>query len=59
MYAGGFSRSGLHRRSQESHRAILEAVKSGNVELAQREMNLHLDIVGEFSKRYPELREEE
>lgn len=54
-----FKKPDYIRRSQESHRAILEAVKSGNVELAQREMNLHLDIVGEFSKRYPELREEE
>ena len=54
-----FKKPDYIRRSQESHRAIFEAIKSGDVELAKREMNLHLDIVVEFSGRYPELREEE
>lgn len=43
-------------RSQESHRAILEAIRSRNVGLAREEMDRHLDIIRDFSRRYPEMR---
>lgn len=49
-----FDRPDYIRRSQESHRAIFEAVRAGDGDTARREMNLHLDIVEEFSRRYPE-----
>ena len=41
------------QKSQVSHRAIFEAVKARDEERAQREMNLHLDIVSEFAEKYP------
>jgi GntR family transcriptional repressor for pyruvate dehydrogenase complex len=43
------------RRSQESHRAIYEAVRDKDTERARREMELHLDIVEDFAKKYPEV----
>ena len=41
------------QKSQVSHRAIFEAVKARDEERAQREMNLHLNIVSEFAEKYP------
>lgn len=41
------------RRTQESHNAIYEAVRDRDVARAQREMELHLKIVEDFSKKYP------
>lgn len=54
-----FKKPNYISRSQQSHRAIFEAVRNGDAETARREMQLHLDIVEEFSQRYPERREEE
>ena len=48
-----YDRPDYIRSSQESHRAIFEAVQAGDRERARQEMNRHLDIVDEFSKRYP------
>ena len=48
-----YDRPDYIRRSQESHRAIFKAVQAGDGERARQEMNRHLDIVDEFSKRYP------
>ena len=48
-----FKKPNYIRLSQESHRAIFEAVKARDEALAQQEMNLHLDIVEEFSSKYP------
>lgn len=45
------------QKSQASHRAIYEAVRSRDEVRAQREMELHLDIVTEFSERYPSVEE--
>lgn len=41
-------------RTQKSHVAIYEAIKARDVQRAQLEMILHLNIVQEFSQKYPE-----
>lgn len=41
------------RISLESHNAIYEAVRDRDVARAQREMDRHLKIVEDFSRRYP------
>jgi GntR family transcriptional repressor for pyruvate dehydrogenase complex len=50
-----FKKPNYIRVSQESHRAIYEAVKDRDVDRARHEMNLHLDIVEDFAKKYPEV----
>ena len=49
-----FGLQDYQQRTQDSHRAIYEAVKARDVEKARREMVLHLAIVEEFSGKYPE-----
>ncbi|MBQ6214682.1 MAG: FadR family transcriptional regulator [Oscillospiraceae bacterium] len=39
--------------TQKSHRAIYEAIKARDVQRAQLEMILHLNIVKEYSEKYP------
>ncbi len=41
-------------KTQQSHEAIYEAVKARDVQRAQLEMILHLGIVEEYSRKYPE-----
>ena len=41
-------------RTMQSHRAIYEAVKARDAVRAQLEMILHLNIVKEFSEKYPD-----
>ena len=48
-----FGRPDYQQRTQESHNAIYEAVRDRDVARAQREMELHLKIVEDFSKKYP------
>lgn len=48
-----FGLQDYQQRTQDSHRAIYEAVKARDVEKARREMVLHLAIVEEFSGKYP------
>ena len=40
-------------RTLRSHRSIYEAIKAKDVKRAQLEMILHLEIVREFSAKYP------
>ena len=49
-----FARPNYIQRSQDSHRAIYEAIRSGDAERARQEMNAHLDIIDEFAERFPE-----
>lgn len=49
-----FGRPDYQRRSQETHRAIYEAVRDRDEERAKREMNRHLEIVDDFASKYPE-----
>lgn len=49
-----FGRPDYQQRTQESHRAIFQAVLDRDVERAQREMVLHLKIVEDFSEKYPD-----
>jgi GntR family transcriptional repressor for pyruvate dehydrogenase complex len=48
-----FQKPDYIRISQESHRAIYEAVKARDSVRAAHEMDLHLDIVEEFARKYP------
>jgi GntR family transcriptional repressor for pyruvate dehydrogenase complex len=48
-----FQKPDYIRVSQESHRAIYEAVKVRDSARAAHEMDLHLDIVEEFARKYP------
>ena len=41
------------QKTQKSHRAIYEAIKARDVQRAQLEMILHLNIVKEYSEKYP------
>ena len=41
-------------KSQISHRELYEAVKARDEQLAEREMNNHLEIVRRYSVKYPE-----
>lgn len=43
-----------HQRTQDSHRAIYQAVLHRDVARARRELKLHLKIVEDFSEKYPE-----
>lgn len=47
-------RPDYQRLTHASHCAIYEAVRDRDVVRAQREMELHLGIVEEFAKKYPE-----
>ena len=47
-------RPDYQRLTHESHCSIYEAVRDRDVPRAQREMELHLRIVEEFSKKYPD-----
>jgi GntR family transcriptional repressor for pyruvate dehydrogenase complex len=49
-----FGRPDYQRRSQESHIAIYEAVRDRDEERAKREMDLHLKIVEDFARKYPD-----
>ena len=49
-----FGRPDYQRRSQETHRAIYEAVRDRDEERAKREMNRHLAIVDDFATKYPD-----
>lgn len=47
-------RPDYQRLTHESHCAIYEAVRMRDIPRAQREMELHLRIVEEFSQKYPD-----
>lgn len=42
------------QRTQDSHRAIYEAVRDRDITRARRELIMHLAIVEEFSQKYPD-----
>ena len=41
-------------KTQISHKAIYEAVRDGDIQRARQEMIMHLAIVEEYSRKYPE-----
>ena len=49
-----FGLQDYQQRTQDSHRAIYQAVMDRDAARAKREMVLHLAIVEEFSEKFPE-----